>query len=86
MLPELSAMLPELVELLAFGVGTVALSVAGFSIEQFAMTSLQSGQPKLGAWAGFVGLVTLAFAVLLATDKFHPRLTAVRARLAERAD
>ncbi|SFR53105.1 hypothetical protein [Halogeometricum limi] len=70
----LLAMLPEVLELLFFGVGTVALSGVGLYAERFALSLLESGQVKLSAWAALMGAVAFGFAYLLATDQFRPRL------------
>jgi uncharacterized membrane protein len=75
--------LPALLELLAFGAGSVGLSVAGLYIERVALTTAQSGHVKLGAWLAFMGAMAFYFAYLMSTDKFRPKLTAVRRRLAE---
>jgi uncharacterized membrane protein len=76
-------LLPALLELLAFGLGSVGLSVAGLYIERFALATVESGNAKLGAWLAFMGLMAFYFAYLMSTDKFQPKLAAVRRRLAE---
>jgi hypothetical protein len=76
-------LLPELLELLAFGLGSLGLSAAGFYIERFALATAESGQVKLGAWLGLMGLMAFYFAYLMGSDKFGPKLAAVRRRLAE---
>jgi len=76
-------LLPELLELLAFGLGSVGLSVAGLYIERFALVTVESGHAKLGAWMAFMGLMSFYFAYLMSTDKFRPKLAVVRRRLAE---
>ncbi|WP_251341763.1 hypothetical protein [Haloplanus halophilus] len=76
-------LLPQLVELLAFALGSVGLSVAGLYIERFALTTVESGQVKLGAWLAFMGAMAFYFAYLMGTDKFRPKLAAVQRRLAE---
>jgi hypothetical protein len=76
---SLVEMLPEVVELLVFGVGSVALSLAGAYLERVALLTVESGQSKLGAWIGFVGLMAFVFAYLLATDKFRASLARFRA-------
>jgi len=76
-------LLPQLLELLAFGLGSVGLSVFGLYVERFALATVESGQVKLGAWMAFVGAMAFYFAYLMSTDKFQPKLTAVRQRLAE---
>ena len=76
-------LLPQLLELLAFAFGSVGLSVAGLYIERLALTTAESGQVKLGAWMAFMGVMAFYFAYLMSTDKFRPKLAAVRRRLAE---
>jgi len=76
-------LLPQLLELLAFGLGSVGLSVAGLYVERIALATAESGQVKLGAWMGFMGAMAFYFAFLMGTDKFRPKLAAVRRRLAE---
>ena len=79
----LLGLLPELLELLLFGVGSVGLSVAGLYIEQFAFATIESGNVKLGAWMAFMGAMAFYFAYLMSTDKFRPKLAAVRRQLAD---
>ncbi|MUW15085.1 hypothetical protein GJ633_10765 [Halorubrum sp. CBA1125] len=69
--PEL---LPELLELLFFGVATLGLSLLGVYIEGFALASVRSGDLMLGLWAGSIGVVALAFAYFTGTDKFAAKL------------
>jgi len=61
--------LPELLELVVFGLGSAGLSVAGLYIEQFALISVQTGRTVIGVWAAVIGCVVFAFAYLMATDK-----------------
>ena len=86
MLAELLDLLPELLELGLFGLGTVVLSVAGVYTERAAFAAVQSGQSALGAWIAFMGAMAFFFACLMVTDKFRPRLSAVGERLSERAN
>ena len=76
-------LLPQLLELLAFGAGSVGLSVAGLYVERVAFATVESGHVKLGAWLAFVGAMAFYFAYLMSTDKFQPKLAAVRQRLAD---
>ena len=76
-------LLPELLELLVFGVGSVGLSIFGLYIERFALATVESGHVKLGAWMAFMGAMAFYFAYLMSTDKFRPKLAVVRRRLAE---
>ncbi|QZP39263.1 hypothetical protein [Halobaculum magnesiiphilum] len=75
--------LPELLELVVFGLGSAGLSVAGLYIEQFALTTAQSGQTLLAGWAAVIGCVVLVFAYLLATDKAAKSYVKVKRELAE---
>lgn len=72
-------LLPELIALAVFGLSSAGLAVAGAYIEQFALTTIQSGEMMLGLWAGVIGAVVLMFAYLLATDKFATKLKSIRA-------
>ena len=72
-------LLPEVLELVLFGLGAAVLSVAGAYIERFAMLTYQHGDPAVGLWAVVPGAVCFLFAYLLTTDKFLPKLRAVRA-------
>jgi hypothetical protein len=78
-----TALLELLPQLLAFGVGSVGLSVAGLYIERVALTTIESGNVKLGAWLGLMGAMAFYFAYLMSTDKFRPKLAAVRRQLAD---
>ncbi|MFC4358111.1 hypothetical protein ACFO0N_09140 [Halobium salinum] len=71
--------LPEVLEVLFLGVGSLGLSVAGAYLERFALLTVQGGQTALGAWVGFVGVTAFVFAYLLVTDKLRPRLGRVLA-------
>jgi len=67
-------LLPELIALAVFGLSSAGLAVGGAYIEQFALTTIQSGEMMLGLWAGVIGAVVLMFAYLMATDKFATKL------------
>ncbi len=71
-------LLPELVEVVIFGVGTVVLSLASAYMELFAIATVQGGDMKLGLWAGVVGVVLLTFAYLVGTDKFAAKVRKFR--------
>lgn len=79
----LLTLLPELVELAVFGLGTLLLSGVGVYVERFALSMVESGQWELGAWAAVMGVVAFGFSYLLATDEFRPRLRRVLASDAE---
>lgn len=74
-------LLPDLLELFIFGLGSAGLSVAGVYIERFALLTVEHGNTELGAWAVVMGLAVLYFAYLVGTDKFHPKLRDVRSAL-----
>jgi len=76
-------LLPELLELLAFGFGSLGLSAFGLYLEQFALTTVESGQAKLGGWLAIMGLMAFYFAYLMSTDKARPKLAAVRQQLSK---
>lgn len=80
---SLVELLPDLLELLVFGVGSAGLSLAGAYIERFALLTVQHGNLGFGAWAIAMGAAVLYFAYLLGTDKFHPKLREVRSALAQ---
>jgi len=75
--------LPELLELIVFGLGSAGLSIAGLYIEQFALTSAQTGRTVIAVWAAVIGCVVLAFAYLMATDKAANSLAKVKYEFAE---
>jgi hypothetical protein len=81
-----TTLLPELLELLFFGLSSVGLTVAGAYIERFAFLAVRSGDPKLGLWAGVIGAAAFYFAYLVATDKFVETLTRLRHDATEGAD
>lgn len=71
---EVLELIPELVELVFFGLSTAILSLGGTYLETFAFMTLQSGDQTLGLWAAVMGIVMLAFAYLIGTDKFITKL------------
>lgn len=71
---ELIELIPELVELVFFGLSTAVLSLAGTYLERFAYITLQSGNQTIGTWAAVMGAVILAFAYFLGTDKFITKI------------
>jgi hypothetical protein len=83
MRPSLFELLPELLELLVFGLGSVLLSVAGVYIERFALVTAEGGQLELGLWVALMGVMAFYFAYLTVTDKFRPKLVQVVQVLSE---
>ncbi|MFW5918551.1 MAG: hypothetical protein ACOCR0_03605 [Haloferacaceae archaeon] len=82
--PEL---LIELVEILFFAAGTVALSGVGVVLEEFALTTALTGDPLLGAWVGLMGLMAFYFGpYLMGYDELRPRVAALRRTLAATTD
>ena len=75
--------LPEILELIVFSLGSAGLSVAGLYIEQFALTSAQTGGTVIAVWAAVIGCVVLAFAYLMATDKAANSFMKVKRELAD---
>ncbi|WP_380679655.1 hypothetical protein [Salinigranum sp. GCM10025319] len=76
-------LLPELVELLLFSLGSLVLSAVGAYLEHFAFTTVESGQVALGGWEALMGLLAIYFSYLLLTDKCWPRFSELRRRLVE---
>jgi len=83
---EVLELVPEVIELVIFGLGTVALSLASAYIELFALATAQSGDAMLALWAGVVGVVLLAFAYFLGTDKLAAKVREFRRTTGSRAD
>ncbi|WP_136588936.1 hypothetical protein [Salinigranum halophilum] len=73
MRPSHLELLPELLELLVFGLGSVLLSAAGVYIERFALLTAEGGQLALGAWVALMGIMAFYFAYLTVTERFRPR-------------
>ena len=70
---------PELLELLFFGVGSVALSGVGLYLEEVALDIVRAGHPKLGAWVALMGVMAFYFGpYLMGYTEFRPRLTRLR--------
>lgn len=76
-------LLPELVELLVFSLGSLVLSAVGAYLERSAFVTAEAGQVALGGWEALMGLLAIYFAYLLLTDKLWPRFAAFRQRIAE---
>lgn len=71
---------PVLLELSAFGIGALGLSLLGAYVERFAIVTAQHGQPLLALWAAVMGAVALYFAYSLTTDRVVPALFALTGR------
>lgn len=77
--PEL---LVELLEVLFFSVATVVLSGVGVFLEEFALATVSTGEPLLGAWIGLMGLMAFYFGpYLMGYDELRPRIVALRRKL-----
>jgi len=70
--------LPEFLELAFFAVGSLSLSIGGALLERSALLTVQGGESALGGWVALIGLLAFYFAYLMATEKFIPKLTALR--------
>ncbi|MFB6108760.1 MAG: hypothetical protein ABEJ82_07970 [Haloplanus sp.] len=77
-------LVPALLEVVAFAVGTAGLASLGAYTERFALVTVQSGEPKLGAWVALMGAMAFYFAYLMATDKLRPGVASLRDNLYER--
>ncbi|WP_435180884.1 hypothetical protein [Halorussus sp. AFM4] len=66
----------EALGLVAYAVGTLALSAVGLVAEYNSLRRLAGGDALLAAWFGLMGLVALAFAANLGRDELIPRLAA----------
>lgn len=83
MLELIVELAPELAALGFYGLGTLALSALGVVLEEVGLGFVSSGQPKLGAWVMFMGLMAFYFGLYaMGYNDFLPRLRALRARLA----
>lgn len=80
---SLAELLPSVLELLVYGVGSVVLSAVGVYIEEFALTAVDGGQLSLGLWTAVVGFVAIYAGYLLATDKFGPKFFDLRAAMSD---
>jgi hypothetical protein len=79
-------LLPALLELSAFGLGALGLSLAGAYVERFALATVQHGQPLLGLWAAVMGAVALFFAYSLTVDRVLPALLELTGRASPAAE
>lgn len=65
-----------LVELLAYTVASVALTVGGLLAESAGLHGLTGGDPVSGAWISIIGAVALVGGLLVARREVLPRLPA----------
>lgn len=70
-------LLPEVIEIIILGLGSVGLAMAGIFIERFALLTALGGEGLLGGWFAFMGCMAFLFAYLLVTDKFRPKLVSL---------
>lgn len=66
----------ELLAVVAYALGTVALSGLGVVAEYTSFEQLQLGHTVPAVWSAVIGLVALAFAAKLAREKLFARLAA----------
>ncbi|WP_135829461.1 hypothetical protein [Halorussus halobius] len=59
----------ELLSVVAYGLGTLTLSLFGFAVEYNGIQQLLSGEQLLGAWYAYVGLLALVAATKLGREK-----------------
>ena len=72
-------LLPELLSLAFYAVGTVGLSALGVYLEEFALETAAAGQPKLGLWIAFMGCMAFYFGpFLMGYHEALPRFRALR--------
>lgn len=64
----------EVASVVAYAVGTLALSAIGLFAEYNGVQQLLGGQRLLAAWFAFMGVVALAFAWKLGREQLLPRL------------
>ncbi|WP_049985587.1 hypothetical protein [Halobellus rufus] len=86
MTTALLELVPVLLELSAFGIGALGLSLVGAYVERFAIVTAQHGQPMLALWAALMGAVALYFAYSLTTDRVVPALADLTGRAATSAE
>ncbi|MFC7081614.1 hypothetical protein [Halorussus caseinilyticus] len=66
----------ELLAVVAYALGTLALSLLGLVAEYNSLQRLLGGEGLLAGWFAVMGLVALAFAVNLGREKLLPRVAA----------
>jgi len=64
----------EALAVVAYALGTLALSIVGLVVEYNSIQQLAGGDSFLGVWFAVMGLVAIAFAVNLGREKLLPRL------------
>ncbi len=65
----------EALAVVAYAVGTLALSLLGLVAEYNSLQQLLGGDKLLAGWFAVMGVVALAFAVNLGREKLLPRIT-----------
>lgn len=68
----------ELLAVLLYGLASLGLAVGGALAETAGFRDLLGGEPMVGAWLAFVGLVALVAGAHLARDKVLPRAAALQ--------
>ncbi|WP_135823307.1 hypothetical protein [Halorussus ruber] len=64
----------EALAVVAYALGTLALSIVGLVVEYNSIQQFSGGDSLLGVWLAVMGFVALAFAVNLSREKLLPRL------------
>jgi hypothetical protein len=64
----------EALLLVAYSLGTLALSLIGLAAEYSSLQQLLGGDRVLAVWFAVMGVVALAFAVNLGREKLLPRV------------
>jgi len=68
----------ELLAVVGYALVSAALALGGAAVEAAGVRDLAAGEPMLGAWLAFVGLLALFAAVHVARDQVLPRARALR--------
>ncbi|NEU58831.1 hypothetical protein [Halorussus sp. MSC15.2] len=66
----------EVLAVVAYAFGTLALSLLGLFAEYNSLQQLLGGDKVLAGWFAVMGIVALAFAVNLGREKLLPQLAA----------
>jgi len=64
----------EALAVVAYALGTLALSILGLVVEYNSIQQLAGGDSLLGVWFAVMGFVALALAANLGREKLLPRL------------